>query len=108
MLSKNGSVKNALGEKCSAGVGPQFTFLIPLPPPPPVCHTSIFDCEGDKGGPHTFSIPRPYGMHTLASGVGGASGVSGVEPGFGGRAGCCCRTANVYQKINSLYSDVCS
>ena len=41
-----------------------FHFLIPTPPTPPVWHTSVSDCEGFKGGPHTFSIPRPYRMHT--------------------------------------------
>ena len=39
----------------------EFFLTRPLPP---VWHTSIFDCEGLKGGPHTFSIPRPYHMHT--------------------------------------------
>jgi hypothetical protein len=35
------------------------------PPPPPVWHTSISDCEGLTGWVHTFSIPRPYRMHTF-------------------------------------------
>jgi hypothetical protein len=41
-------------------------YLFDTPPPsPPVWHTSIFDCKGFKGGPYTFSIPRPYRMHTF-------------------------------------------
>ena len=35
------------------------------PPSPPVWHTSISDCEGLTGWVHTFSIPRPYRMHTF-------------------------------------------
>jgi hypothetical protein len=52
-----------LSEKCSNWCSRPLTFLMRCPLPP-VWHTSIFDCEGFKGGPHTFSIPRPYRMHT--------------------------------------------
>src|ERR1700677_932483 len=51
--------------------------------------TCVFDCGGVRGGPYTFSIPRPYRMHTfhtLPSPVSGASGVSGVGQGSGARA----------------------
>ena len=46
-----------------AGSLSQNRFFV-APPSPPVWHTSVFDFEGVRGGTHTFSIPRPYRMHT--------------------------------------------
>src|SRR5580698_6557200 len=68
------------------GAGSGCLSFSNYPPPPPVCHTSIFDNKGFMRRPiphpyliHTLSIPSIPGLHRAHAKIGGPGAVEVPE-----------------------------